>query len=1240
MKKILRLVTTSVLTLTLVACGEASSSVSSSVNTGTSSVPNVSSAYANVTSVTLSAATATLTQVLGAQRRVTVTAALNANTNPSLALEWFVNGVKQTQTSRTFDFTPTEVGTFAITARVGNLSSNTLNVTLALPVLAVESAAFSDAETIKIKAPGGANVTLVGAVMLETSKYDLLTGEYVLDLEDAVVPGTTVTVRLERAGNQTLNQAIVYDPRTVSIGDFEINTGDLLPGNGVYTIVRPFDEKDLTYTININHENVLSTVATPLLIETTVPTGATAIPSVSELKTGSNVEAVSKVFNYDEETALGLYTHKITFGGKVLEVKVNMVEAKPEIVLAEYPQDQNLDFVNEKYQFVFNGKGVTAGADGVFEITKPFETMSTASLATLDMQFVFIARNFEDLESGIQNTSTISLTGPNGFGQGLLTGMATNSGTTQHADLFSFTAFQSGTTALSTNVALSQSFFTHGTYTTADTSTAHLIRQKVEKDTLAGDYTFTITAGVSGAEVTREVKVRVIEPKAAINFVMTQYESQTTNLTRLQTIDSSTTDTFVIEKPAIAGITNKLGILGMLSNYQSFLATSEQVTADSLVVLNKDKSLFGDLAAGSGAAQFGSFADIKIGSGGDAAGTTQSTDIAANTFRRFVNLSLDVNGPSNALFTEFDLKAAVLLGADKDTLILMNRTNIDQPMASLITAPILIQPLIVAGSDLQDSLTDAFFTALTKGTATTLTLALTAAGVASGDLVEALEEYLALVSALDTIYGGTATVVTDNQAGVDAIASVKTRYSNLRTSFFDYFALIENGADIDAAFDAVLPATSATAVSIDEEAIFTAAYIKLVTALDALVAADLSTAAVDDSTGGGKINEVKREFGKYQHSQSTQAFTTTKLDDSYDADEVEAAVAGNQGLFGDVLSISVTTVPGTYTLKLSADNVSKTINLVIKEAAPKLMVLSGLDSTKQKDFVGLANEGSIALTNGFITERARLFVDHATGTDQFITAVAGTYTVFKRNNVALDFHANIGVLDLPIGTYSYSITKKNPSGQVEQYSDSVTVASVDAHGVPTFTDLGGRFTPNWEISQTTAALGKYEYTFTIAGVTKSYVVDVQKNRQLEIDAVKVSGKEIVKFNNEYLVLVPTVAVDEAVLTIDVSKVNLTDANFVKVTGPTAAGSGLVAGAVAPVATTPKEGPSGDVNYISLKGLTSLNLGTYDLATSAGAGTAKLTYTLTFFSKARSAVGDVYSYTAIGETVTVVIRADN
>jgi hypothetical protein len=304
------------------------------------------------------------------------------------------------------------------------------------------------------------------------------------------------------------------------------------------------------------------------------------------------------------------------------------------------------------------------------------------------------------------------------------------------------------------------------------------------------------------------------------------------------------------------------------------------------------------------------------------------------------------------------------------------------------------------------------------------------------------------------------------------------------------------------------------------------------------------------------------------------------------------------------------------------------------------MVLSGWDSTKLKDFVGLANEGSISLTNGFITERARLFVDHATGTDQFVTAVAGTYTVLKRNNVALDFHANIGVLDLPIGTYSYSITKKNPSGQVEQYSDSVTVASVDAHGVPTFTDLGGRFTPNWEISQTTAALGKYEYTFTIAGVTKSYVVDVQKNRQLEIDAVKVNGKEIVKFNNEYLVLVPTVAVDEAVLTIDVSKVNLTDANFVKVTGPTPAGSGLVAGAVAPVATTPKEGPSGDVNYISLKGLTSLNLGTYDLATTAGAGSAKLTYTLTFFSKARSAVGDVYSYTAIGETVTVVIRADD
>jgi hypothetical protein len=79
---------------------------------------------------------------MGTQKRVTVTASLNANTNPNLTLEWYVNGVKQAQISRIFDFTPTEAGSFAIQAKIGNLSSNTLTVTATNPVLVIESAEF------------------------------------------------------------------------------------------------------------------------------------------------------------------------------------------------------------------------------------------------------------------------------------------------------------------------------------------------------------------------------------------------------------------------------------------------------------------------------------------------------------------------------------------------------------------------------------------------------------------------------------------------------------------------------------------------------------------------------------------------------------------------------------------------------------------------------------------------------------------------------------------------------------------------------------------------------------------------------------------------------------------------------------------------------------------------------------------------------------------------------------------
>jgi hypothetical protein len=251
MKKILRLVTTSVLTLTLVACGEASSSVSTSGTTTSSSVASVSSAYANVTSLTLTAASNLLTQVMGSQRTVTITGALNANTNPNLQLEWFVNGVKQSQTGRLLDFTPVTAGSYVVTARVGNIVSNNLTISVGNPTIAVTGAMFVNSRIIEVTGQAGATVTLVGATLSDNAYYSLAKGKYVLELDEAVDQGTQVTVRLERAGFTPTVQAVTYDTRVLRVNEVTIGSDDLLPVNGVFQVVRPLDA-GVTFNKNVN----------------------------------------------------------------------------------------------------------------------------------------------------------------------------------------------------------------------------------------------------------------------------------------------------------------------------------------------------------------------------------------------------------------------------------------------------------------------------------------------------------------------------------------------------------------------------------------------------------------------------------------------------------------------------------------------------------------------------------------------------------------------------------------------------------------------------------------------------------------------------------------------------------------------------------------------------------------------------------------------------------------------------
>jgi hypothetical protein len=695
MKKILRLVTTSVLTLTLVACGEASSSVSTSGTQTSSSVSSVSSAYANVTSVTLSAATATLTQVMGAQRRVTVTAALNANTNPNLTLEWYVNGVKQAQIGRVFDFTPTEVGSFAIQVRVGNISSNTLTVTLGLPNFVVTSSAFENASQIKLKAPGGATVTLLGAALDDSSYYDLAKGEYVINLEEPVLQGANVTVRLVREGFQTLNQVVTFDTRQFMIDEVTYSTNELKAVNGVYTIVKPLDKEiefNRDLVITFDQKNFFG--GSPVLFtrEVSVPTGATAIAPVNSFVSG--VSSLNTTVTVTNLTVAGLYTHKFTLGNKVVEVKLQVEDAKPAVNILDkfvFKDTENKELVN--FGFSIDGDAATddthqivsLGADGVYEVARPFATFDPTTPGANDtfvLRFIFEAYGFPIVEN-FNNAHSVSLTGPVEEGSTFISqinGMFTENATVRAANSAAITAL-TGTMSSTSVVTLATDLNdisgneTLSTHASGKTSALALVSQKIDRGTPLGLYTFSIKVGQLGREVERLVRVRVVEPAPLIDFVLTkaQFSTDVSDIERNQEIFNTTANVYRFEKPVL-GSPITVEWFAILANFQSPKATFEEINADALLEV-ADKNLFTSATANV----------ATIERWGTPVGADLTT-VGSGSFK-YVNYSLSVNGPSTLIQPILSQKAAIRLATDKNAVVLVEQSTLTD--GTLPTTPYL-----------------------------------------------------------------------------------------------------------------------------------------------------------------------------------------------------------------------------------------------------------------------------------------------------------------------------------------------------------------------------------------------------------------------------------------------------------------------------------------------------------------------------------------------------------------------
>jgi hypothetical protein len=485
---------------------------------------------------------------MGTQKAVVVQAALNANTNPSLALEWFVNGTKSNQTGRVFEYTPAAAGTFEIQAKSGSVLSNKINVTVGAAALVITGDVKVVANNkIEITAPGGATVAVTNNEVLATSFYDLAKGVYVIDLKTALTQGATSTVTLTRDG-ATSTKAFTFDTRVLGIGSI---TGLTAKADGTYEVTKPhrldangaLNNAINTYTIAFEATNIGGTA--PLAFSysrTSAPVGAEAFVQQTGLRTvenGTKTPAGSFTFNVDKDTPVGTYVYTYVLGGltrtativlKNTEAAITMVATTSTVTAGidkdsvtgllpavtysyNFKYDDEGDKVTENSVSVANTYGVAAAADGSFAIEKPF-LAGASNVKTFT--FSVNLTNFLVPESLIAQTAStpnqllVSMVDPSGLGL-----MRTGTGITQ-SPLPAPVPFRVGTSGFT-------------------------VTQKLDSTTPAGKYTYTVKVLQLGIEILkRDVVVELKEPQPKLSLIADEFEFEKLHTAAKTTYEGTT----------------------------------------------------------------------------------------------------------------------------------------------------------------------------------------------------------------------------------------------------------------------------------------------------------------------------------------------------------------------------------------------------------------------------------------------------------------------------------------------------------------------------------------------------------------------------------------------------------------------------------------------------------------------------------------------------------------------------
>jgi hypothetical protein len=518
---------------------------------------------------------------MGTQKAVVVQAALNANTNPSLAIEWLVNGTKSNQTGRVFEYTPAAAGTFVITARVGSVVSNALTLTVGAAELVISDLKVVDNNTLEITAPGGATVAVTSNEVLPASYYDITKGIYVIELKTALAQGGSTTVTLTRDGLAPVSRVATFDTRVIDVAAI---TGAKDNKDGTWDITRPHELNPSTlvtntvtdqYLVQFQGTNLGGSQLAFKLEQVSVPAGATPLATSEGLvnvATAAKSNANSFTFNVTRATLPGAYVFRYTLSGVSRLVTLNVLSTAAEIELADiknaavgvrlgtltdvsgsasdlkiFEAEADIGDASKASTATFNlvyrpGTqaglvGVKANTDGSYDIVKDYLPTATAFKELyfkLDGDFFSVPSNLLTQSTVLPNQAQISLVGPEN------TPIMRTQYVTQ--------------TALPTLSSGFRVAFDLGA-----------VRQKIDASTPVGKYTYTVRVLQLGVEVfKKDVVINVV------NFSQTQLLSATLN-------DQSTAFTAAIA-PAFAPRLTRLEA-AFPANVAAFPATTLAVVS-------------------------------------------------------------------------------------------------------------------------------------------------------------------------------------------------------------------------------------------------------------------------------------------------------------------------------------------------------------------------------------------------------------------------------------------------------------------------------------------------------------------------------------------------------------------------------------------------------------------------------------------------------------------------------------